>query len=137
MDKKLDCCVVRDLLPAYIENLTEEETTAQVRKHLEDCGACQSLERDMCSQVPVEKAPKGALNFLKRVNRTRLIAAHPVVHLVAVRRRVPLPQYRVRASGGGGGLYCQAGGQQCKRQRNAECHSFGLAGIPRKAVYLL
>ena len=75
MDKKLDCCVVRDLLPAYIEDLTEEETAAQVREHLEDCGACQSLERDMRSQVPVEKAPKGALNFLKRVKRTRLIAA--------------------------------------------------------------
>ena len=41
MDKKLDCCVVRDLLPAYIENLTEDETTAQAREHLEGCGACQ------------------------------------------------------------------------------------------------
>lgn len=74
MDKKLDCCVVRDLLPAYIEDLTEEETSAQVREHLEDCGACQNLERDMRSQLPVEKAPKGALSFLKRVKRTRLIA---------------------------------------------------------------
>ena len=75
MDKKLDCCVVRDLLPAYIEDLTEEETAAQVREHLEGCGACQGLERDMRSQVPVEKVPKRALNFLKRVKRTRLIAA--------------------------------------------------------------
>ena len=32
MDKKLDCCVVRDLLPAYIEDLTEEETAALVEK---------------------------------------------------------------------------------------------------------
>ena len=31
----LDCCVVRDLLPAYLEGLTEEETSAQVRAHLE------------------------------------------------------------------------------------------------------
>lgn len=80
MDHKLDCCVVRDLLPAYIEELTEEETTAQVREHLEDCGACRNLEQDMRSQVPVEKAPKRALNFLKRVKRTRLLAA--VVTLV-------------------------------------------------------
>ena len=75
MDKKLDCCVVRDLLPAYIEELTEEETSAQVREHLEGCGACRGLEQDMRSQVPLEKAPKGALNFLKRVKRTRLLAA--------------------------------------------------------------
>lgn len=75
MERKLDCCVVRDLLPAYLENLTEEGTTAQVREHLEDCGACRTLEQDMRAQVPVEKAPKRALNFLKRVKRTRLIAA--------------------------------------------------------------
>ena len=75
MDKKLDCCVVRDLLPAYIEELTEEETSAQVREHLEDCGECRALEQDMRARVPVEKAPKGALNFLKRVKRTRLLAA--------------------------------------------------------------
>ena len=75
MDKKLDCCVVRDLLPAYIEELTEEETSTQVRAHLEVCGDCQKLEEDMRAQVPVEKAPKRALNFLKRVKRTRLLAA--------------------------------------------------------------
>lgn len=75
MDKKLDCCVVRDLLPAYIENLTEPETAAQVREHLEDCGDCRKLEEDMRVQVPLEKVPKGALNFLKRIKRTRLIAA--------------------------------------------------------------
>ena len=75
MDKKLDCCVVRDLLPAYIEELTEEETSARVREHLEDCGECRALEQDMRAQVPVEKAPKRALNFLRRVKRTRLIAA--------------------------------------------------------------
>lgn len=75
MDKKLDCCVVRDLLPAYIEELTEEETSAQVRAHLEDCGDCRRLEGDMRAQVPVEKVPKRALNFLKRVKRARLLAA--------------------------------------------------------------
>lgn len=75
MDKKLDCCVVRDLLPAYIEELTEEETSARVREHLEDCGECRALERDMRAQVPVEKVPSRALNFLRRVKRTRLIAA--------------------------------------------------------------
>ena len=34
MEHKLDCCVVRDLRPAYLEGLTEEETTRQVEAHL-------------------------------------------------------------------------------------------------------
>lgn len=74
-EHKLDCCVVRDLLPAYIEELTETETSVQVADHLENRPACRDVERDMRTQVPVEKAPKGALNFLKRVKRTRLLAA--------------------------------------------------------------
>lgn len=74
-DNKLDCCVVRDLLPSYVENLTEEETTALVEAHLEGCPDCRRLEQDMQTQLPAEKPPARALNFLRRVKRTRLIAA--------------------------------------------------------------
>lgn len=75
MDKKLDCCVVRDLLPAYIEGLTEDETAVQVKAHLNGCPACRAMDAGMRAQLPVKKAPKRALDFLKRVKRTRLIAA--------------------------------------------------------------
>lgn len=68
-------CVVRDLLPSYLEELTETETSAMVREHIEHCAACRQLEEDMRRQVPIEKAPQRALRFLKRVKRTRLIAA--------------------------------------------------------------
>ena len=71
----LDCCVVRDLLPSYLEELTETETSAMVREHIEHCAACRQLENDMRVQIPVEKAPQRALKFLKRVKRTRLMAA--------------------------------------------------------------
>lgn len=74
-EHKLDCCVVRDLLPSYIEELTEPETTAQVKTHLEGCPSCREVETNMRSGLTVERAPKPSLNFLKRVKRTRLIAA--------------------------------------------------------------
>ena len=74
-EHKLDCCVVRDLLPAYIEELTEPETAAQVREHLEGCPDCRRAEEGMRAGLPVERAPKPSLNFLKRVKRTRLLAA--------------------------------------------------------------
>ena len=74
-EHKLDCCVVRDLLPAYLESLTEPETTAQVKAHLAECPGCQKTAEDMGKALPVEKAPKRALSFLKRVKQTRLIAA--------------------------------------------------------------
>ena len=74
-EKKLDCCVVRDLLPAYVEGLTEPETAEQVKAHLEGCPACRELEAEMRAQIPVEKAPRRALGFLRQVKRTRLLAA--------------------------------------------------------------
>lgn len=74
-DNTLRCCVVRDLLPSYVEELTEKETSELLRAHLETCPACRDAEARMRTQVPVEKAPKRALRFLKRVKRTRLVAA--------------------------------------------------------------
>ncbi len=74
-EKRLDCCIVRDLLPMYIEGLTEEQTTGQVLEHLEHCPECKAKECSMRMQVPIPPAPKGKLKFLKRVKRTRLIAA--------------------------------------------------------------
>jgi len=74
-ETNLNCCIVRDLLPSYLEGLTETETSAMVKEHIEHCEACRQLENDMRVQVPIEKAPKRALKFLKQVKRTRLIAA--------------------------------------------------------------
>lgn len=74
-EDRLDCCVVRDLLPGYIEELTEPETARQVRAHLEHCPDCRQREADMRRALPIEKAPRRALGFLKRVRRARLVAA--------------------------------------------------------------
>lgn len=74
-EHKLDCCVVRDLLPAYVEDLTEADTAAQVAEHLEHCSACRRVEENMRAGLTLAKAPQPALNFLKRVRRTRLLAA--------------------------------------------------------------
>lgn len=74
-ETELRCCVVRDLLPSYLEDLTEAETSQLIKAHLEYCPSCQEVETNMRAQVPVDKAPKHPLQFLKRVKRTRLIAA--------------------------------------------------------------
>lgn len=72
---KLDCCVVRDLLPTYIETLTEPETTEQVSAHLEDCSACRKLEQELRSQLPQKPVPKKNLQFLKRARNNRITSA--------------------------------------------------------------
>ena len=57
-EKTLECCVVRDLLPSYVEHLTEPQTADLVREHLDQCPDCRKIEQDMHRTVPVEKAPE-------------------------------------------------------------------------------
>ena len=40
---KLPCDIVRDLLPSYVDGLTNPVTNLSVQKHLEDCEACRSI----------------------------------------------------------------------------------------------
>ncbi len=62
-ETNLDCCVVRDLLPSYLEELTETETSAMVREHIEHCAACRQLEEDMRSRFLLKKRHSVHLDF--------------------------------------------------------------------------
>lgn len=39
---KLDCCVVRDLLPLYVENMVSDQTAELIKQHLTECPECQN-----------------------------------------------------------------------------------------------
>ena len=39
---KMDCCVVRDLLPLYVENMVSDQTAEQIKQHLAECPDCQN-----------------------------------------------------------------------------------------------
>ena len=44
---KLDCEVIRDLLPLYAEHIASPASTALVEEHLESCEACREELRQM------------------------------------------------------------------------------------------
>ena len=84
--KTLPCAVVRDLLPSYIENLTEEETTAAVRQHLEACGDCRACYEKMTegNQTPEEDLQEvDYLNTVRRRNRKKVVIAAAAAVLLA------------------------------------------------------
>ena len=39
---KLDCEVIRDLLPLYAEHMASPASTALVEEHLQECEACRA-----------------------------------------------------------------------------------------------
>ena len=76
MKSELKCSIVRDLLPNYIEKLTSEDTNEAVEEHLKACGDCNEAYEQMVADMGnMEKAPAVELKFLKKIKRTRLMAA--------------------------------------------------------------
>lgn len=75
-NKKMPCAVARDLMPLYVENLTEDETTEMMREHIAECAACAQSFGMQKTKLEIEKKPqrpdfKGVRffkkSFLKRV----------------------------------------------------------------------
>lgn len=68
----MKCCIVRDLLPGYLEELTSEETSEEVRKHLKGCRKCRTVYEQMAAEIQGEMLPEQKeVDFLKKL-RTRI-----------------------------------------------------------------
>ena len=37
---KTDCCIIRDALPLYVENMVSDETAALIKEHIGECEEC-------------------------------------------------------------------------------------------------
>ena len=70
---ELPCAVVEDLLPAYVEGLTSEETRAAVEAHLASCPACAAKRAAMGAEEgpSPEESDETAreVDYLKKVRR--------------------------------------------------------------------
>ena len=87
MKNELSCAVVRDLLPAFTEGLTEQETNEAVERHLETCphcrSRCEAMRRDAAA---VPEAETREIDYLKAVHKksTRRVAAAVGLTVLAV-----------------------------------------------------
>lgn len=77
MKYELPCAIVRDLLPSYTEGLTEPETSAAVKDHLEGCTDCRKRYNAMTegetSAVPDTEKEVDYLKTLRKKNRKKVI----------------------------------------------------------------
>lgn len=56
MKTKIDCVIVKDLLPSYVDKLTSEDTNEILREHLETCENCKKELNEMLFEIQAEKA---------------------------------------------------------------------------------
>ena len=52
--KEKECKIVQDLLPNYIEKLTNEETNQFIEEHIEQCEECKEKLKKMEEKINVK-----------------------------------------------------------------------------------
>lgn len=61
----MECNVVRDLIPLYIDGCCSEESAIIVKEHIESCDACKSLFEDMDTPTNVVSVSNAPSKFSK------------------------------------------------------------------------
>lgn len=81
----MNCEIIRDLLPLYIEGLTSNSSNEEIKKHLDTCKECKTFYQEMEGEI--QKLPKAdvrELDFLKKIRRKNLRTVFIVAGTVAV-----------------------------------------------------
>ena len=76
MKEKKDCKIVQDLLPNYIEGLTNAETNNFIEEHFNECDECKKVLENMQKNVEVNttiKDKKAVRYFKKYRNKLRVL----------------------------------------------------------------
>ncbi len=70
---KLDCEVIRDLLPLYAEQMVSDKSKVLIDAHLAECEECRTLHEAMAAPEPqVEFTKEPAQSFRKYVKKQKL-----------------------------------------------------------------
>lgn len=86
MKVERDCKIVQDLLPNYIENLTNEETNEYVKEHLNKCSECNKIYENMKKEVDLKVAKKDnkEVKYLKKFNFKFKLLRNLLIIIVAI-----------------------------------------------------
>ena len=54
----MECGIIRDLMPSYVDGLTSEESSRAVEEHVQECAECRDFLNAMKEDLESEKYPK-------------------------------------------------------------------------------
>lgn len=73
MKENKDCKIVQDLLPNYIEELTDPVTNEYIEKHIQTCSECREKLKNMNGEIKLERIDESReIDYLKKV-RNRIV----------------------------------------------------------------
>ncbi len=81
MNHEMQCCVVSDLLPLYVDDLTSEATNLLIKKHLEECPNCQKEYTALKAELE-SSAGKHSDTKIKEINYLKKISLYQKINLI-------------------------------------------------------
>lgn len=86
MKEKKECKVIQDLLPTYVENLTNEETNNFIKEHLKTCEDCKKALDSMQKEIKVngQKPDNREIKFMKKYKRKLKILSGIILFAVII-----------------------------------------------------
>ena len=71
MEKKKVCRIIEDLLPNYLEGLTNEITNEFIEEHLNECASCQKEKQKMTNKIEtkVVNNEQIEIDYMKKYRR--------------------------------------------------------------------
>lgn len=76
-ENSIPCEVVQDLLPLYVDGVTNEVTTEMVKEHIGQCTSCREEYDVLCTEFPQDEAEntktKGKFDAMMKIMRRRRV----------------------------------------------------------------
>lgn len=137
MSEKKDCKIVQDLLPNYIEKLTNEETNNYIESHLSECKECkivlENMEKELKTnvqnrdkrEVDYIKKFRNKMKFLKLILLTIvvvyvIIVLRKAIIMTELGKRAEKYEYDVATN-----YYCKIYNYDANSIQIAECYRLG------------
>lgn len=86
MKEKRNCRIVQDLLPNYIEKLTNEETNSYIEEHLQECNECEKVLKNMQQELSTNSLKRDSreINYIKKYSRKLKILNFIIIIMLSV-----------------------------------------------------
>lgn len=67
MNKDIDCRIIQDLLPSYVDGLTSDYTNQVIEEHMKQCEACAQMLERMQEPEKFMEAMEPEVDYMKKV----------------------------------------------------------------------
>ena len=70
---KINCNIIQDLLPLYVEQLVSEKSKIEIEEHLKECSQCTKVYENMNIPKPhIQYSREPAESFRKYVKKKKI-----------------------------------------------------------------